>query len=96
MAGNWTAKAPLGGFYPCHIGGAYGAVIAQHDGWENLLPDIFGPRGGLRNYGGRGKVHNGQIRLHPSGDIADLVLRMQGAGAAHGGQIPAVGCSRHW
>ena len=69
-------------------GGADGAVVAQHDGGEDRLPDVGGATGCLFNRGGRGEIQNGQVRLHPRRDIADLVFGVQRAGRADGGQPP--------
>jgi hypothetical protein len=46
---SMAPEAALGVRFAVDPSGADGAVVAQHDGGENLLPDVFGAAGGLLN-----------------------------------------------
>src|SRR3990167_7673686 len=61
--GGRARLAARAAFFAVDPSGADGAVVAQHDGGEDCLPDGFGAAGGLLDGRGRGQIEDGQIGL---------------------------------
>ena len=64
---------------PCDPNILDGAVVTHHDCGKEAFPCVFCLCRTLGNGGGRGKIEDGQVRLHSLIDRPDIVMLMQAA-----------------